>query len=43
MMKIGCPREGVQPILDGVRTHLDQLNAIRCRLFAAQCERERAE
>ena len=39
MMKIGCPREGIQPILDVVRTHLDQLNAIRCRLFAAQTER----
>lgn len=39
MMKIGCPREGVQPILDGVRTHLEHLNAIRCRLFAAQTER----
>ena len=39
MMKIGCPREGVQPILDVVGAHLDRLNAIRCRLFAAQIER----
>lgn len=42
MMKIGCPREGIQPILDVVRAHLDQLNAIRCRLFAAQIERGNA-
>jgi len=39
MMKIGCPHEGIQPTLDVVRSHLDQLNAIRCRLFAAQIER----
>lgn len=42
MMKIGCPREGIQPILDVVRAHLDQLDAIRCRLFAAQIERGNA-
>ncbi|WP_137871261.1 hypothetical protein [Sphingopyxis sp. 2PD] len=39
MMKIGCPRDGVKPILDIVRANLDQLNSIRCRLLAAQIER----
>ena len=42
MMKIGCPREAIQPILDVVRAHLDRLDAIRCRLFAAQIERGNA-
>lgn len=42
MMKIGCPRESIQPILDVVRAHLDQLNTIRCRLFAAQIKRGNA-
>lgn len=39
MMKVGCPKDGIRPILDTVRAHLDQLNTIRCRLFAAQIER----
>jgi len=40
MMKIGCPRDGVQPILDTVRANLDQLNMIRCRLFSMQAGSE---
>lgn len=35
MLKTGCPRQGIEPILDAVRANLDHLNAIRCRLFGA--------
>lgn len=41
MMKIGCPRDGIQPILDTVRANLNHLNDIRCRLFAAATNGER--
>ena len=34
MRKVGCPREGVEPILDAVRNNLDQLHAIRQRLLS---------
>jgi len=36
MLKVGCPREGIEPILATVRANLDHLNTIRCRLFATR-------
>lgn len=33
LMKVGCPKEGIQPILDTFRAHLDDLNRIRAILF----------
>ncbi|MBU3077818.1 hypothetical protein [Sphingomonas quercus] len=36
MLKIGCPRAGIEPLVEVVRANLDHLNVIRHRLFAAQ-------
>ena len=36
MLKVGCPRDGIQPILAAVRANLDHLNSIRCRIFVGK-------
>lgn len=36
MLKIGCPKHGIRPILETVWANVDHLDTIRCRLFAAQ-------
>lgn len=36
MAKVGCPRQGIEPILEAVVANLNHLNAIRCRLFGAE-------
>jgi len=34
MLKVGCPKEGIKPILDTFRAHLGDLNRIRATLFS---------
>lgn len=36
MLKVGCPKQAIRPIVETVLANLDHLDSIRCRLFAAQ-------